>query len=119
MTRAIFFVIAVTFGCAHPQHVRHVSPPIDEEAPAPAVVEEAPPPPTVRLVGRRPHHGRFVGLVRATAHDDDFVVAAKQAHANLAKRAEALGATVVQIQRIDPGLHGKVLIAGRAYRLAN
>jgi len=116
--RGILLVIGITFGCAHPQHVQHASAAsVDEEAPPPQV-EEAPVR-SIRLVAHRPAHYKFVGRVRATAPADDFVLAAKQARANLARKAEALGADVVKVERLDPGLHGHVLIAGRAYRLAN
>jgi hypothetical protein len=117
--RPILLVIGVTFGCAHPQHLRHVSAAsVDEEAP-PAQAEEAPAVRAIRLVAHRPAHYKFVGRVRATAPNDDFVLAAKQARANLNRKAEALGADVVKIERLDPSLHGQVLIAGRAYRLAD
>jgi hypothetical protein len=112
--RALLLVIGVTFGCAHPQQVRHVSAvSVDEEAPAPQVVEATR---AIRLVAHRPPHYKFVGRVSATAPSDDFVLAAKQARAQLTRRAEALGADVVKIERVDPGLHGRVLLAGRAYR---
>jgi hypothetical protein len=113
--RSVVLVLGLALGCAHPQHSRPVSVvSVDEEAPAPVLEEH-----TVRLVGHRPAHAKFVGRVRAVAPDDDFVLAAKQARAQLSRRAEALGATVIQIQRIDAGVHGRVLMAGRAYRVAD
>jgi hypothetical protein len=29
-----------------------------------------------------------------------------------------MGADVIKIERVDPAVHGQVLLAGRAYRLA-
>jgi hypothetical protein len=113
--RAFLLVVTVAFGCAHQPPVHHASAAsVDEEAPPPA-----PPLRAIRLVAHRPPHYKFVGRVRGTAPSDDFVVAAKQARTNLVRKAEALGADVIKIERVDPGLHGQVLIAGRAYRLAD
>src|SRR5438874_342305 len=97
--RPILLVIGVTFGCAHPQHARHVSAvSVDEEAPS---AEVAPPPVrAIRLVAHRPAHYKFIGRVSATAPNDDFVLAAKQARANLDRKAEAMGADVIKVERV-------------------
>jgi hypothetical protein len=112
-------ILGLSFGCAHPNHAqRPAAASLDEEAPAPSEAARS-----VRLVARRPAHYKFVGRVRATAPNDDFVLAAKQAREKLSRRAEALGADVIKIERVDPcygpALHGQVMMAGRAYRLAD
>jgi hypothetical protein len=85
----------------------------------PDPIAEVQPPRSIRLVAHRPAHYKFVGKVRGTAPSDDFVEGAKVARKKLTQKAEALGADVVKIDRLDPGSHGQVLIAGRAYRLAD
>jgi nitrogen fixation/metabolism regulation signal transduction histidine kinase len=118
--RVLVVVIGLAFGCAHPRSVARAPVSVDEEAPAPAppapVFEEGR---SIRLVARRPPHYKFVGRVRASVLNDDFVLAAKQAHQKLTRRAEALGADVVKLERIDPAATGRVVLAGRAYRLAD
>lgn len=73
----------------------------------------------VRFVGKTPPRTRFlyVGRVRGEAPDIDFVRAVEQARAQLAERAEALGADVVKIDLIAPTSRNHVvMLAGRAYR---
>src|SRR5262249_29791944 len=100
------------------------APPAPPPRPVEAVAEEPPPPPPaperwVRVVTHRPVHGRFVGRVRATALDEDFVTAAKEARAQLRRRVEALGGNVVRLDRVEPDRRGGVVLVGRAYKLAN
>jgi hypothetical protein len=110
--RAIWLTLFLA-ACAHQPPPRATFVPEEEKA-APAPVEEA----WVRVVAKRPAHGKFVGKVRVVSSDLDFVEAAKVARAKLAARAEKLGADVVKIERLDTTARGRVLIAGRAYRLA-
>ena len=112
-------LLLLTFACAHSQPAPQAGRSQMEFEPDP-VVEEAPAPArNVRWVAHRPPHYKFVGKVRGTAPSDDFVEGAKVARKKLTQKAEALGADVVKIDRLDPGTHGRVLIAGRAYRLAD
>jgi hypothetical protein len=111
--RAIWLTLFFA-ACAHHPASRAAVAPVEEPAVAPEPPREDP---FVRVVSKRPAHGQFLGKVRVTANDLDFVEAAKVARAKLTARAEKLGADVVKIERLDTA-HGKVLIAGRAYRLA-
>ena len=109
-------LLLLSFACAHqpaPQAHRSQM----EFEPDPVVEQQ--PERAIRLVAHRPAHYKFVGKVRGTAPSDDFVEGAKVARKKLNQKAEALGADVVKIDRLDPGSHGRVLIAGRAYRLAD
>ncbi len=119
--RLSLVVICAAFavGCAHA--------PVKAAAPAPRVVAVATPAPVenewhrnIRVVAHRPAGYVFVGRVRGSAPDGDFVAAAKQARSQLSARAEKLGADLIKIESVEPSSPShRVVIAGRAYRLAD
>jgi hypothetical protein len=108
----LFFAAMLTAGCSHSS----------AEAPPPSQQLEITVHPwkrAVRFVGKTPSKERFifVGRVRGEAPDVDFVRGVADARAQLAERAEALGADVVKIDLISPSSRNhQVLLAGRAYR---
>ncbi len=63
---------------------------------------------------------RFVGKVEGVAELGEWVSAANHARIDIQRKAEALGADLVQIDRVivpDDGERGRlVLLTGRAYR---
>jgi hypothetical protein len=71
----------------------------------------------VKWVAHRPARAVFVGRVKGAATDEEFVSAAARVHAALDARARALGADVVKIDRVIAG--ARIVVAGRAYRLAD
>jgi hypothetical protein len=108
----LFVVAMLTSGCSHSS----------AQAPTPAQQVEITVHPwkkQVRFVGKTPPKARFayVGRVRGEAPDIDFVRAVEQARAQIAERAEALGADTVKIDVIAPSSSNHiVMLAGRAYR---
>jgi hypothetical protein len=111
MLRALVLA-SLLVGCATP-HTR-VIPPTEVQI----LVHPWVPP--VRLVSKRPPRDRysFVGRVRASVSDDEFVEAANAVRAQLVDRARKLGASVVKIDVVG-AKSGRVLLAGRAYRTIN
>jgi hypothetical protein len=86
---------------------------------APRRAEAAAP---VRLVGRVPLLSKYqyVGRVSGVSTVGDWVQTAKDARADLNRKAEALGADLIKIDRVNvpaDGYQGQyVLLIGRAYR---
>jgi hypothetical protein len=79
----------------------------------------------VRIVAKDPPESQytFVGKVDGVADVSDWVEASKRARSDLQRKAVALGADVVKIDRIvvpEEGARGRlVLMSGRAFRVAN
>jgi hypothetical protein len=77
---------------------------------------------SVRLVGRVPLTSKYqyVGRVSGVSNVGDWVQTAKAARADLNRKAEALGADVIKIDRVNvpaDSYRGQfVLLTGRAYR---
>jgi hypothetical protein len=73
----------------------------------------------VHVVVKTPARDRyfFVGKVRATAPDDEFVAAARAVREQLIDKARALGADVVKLDVIQPDARKhQLLLSGSAYR---
>jgi hypothetical protein len=80
--RGALLLVGLSLACAHqPQPVSHPTSIAEDEQPAEPVQR------SIRLVAKRPPHYRFVGRVKASAPNDDFVLAAKLARSQLSKRA--------------------------------
>jgi hypothetical protein len=110
------FFAALVGGCATAPHTQVITPRAEEvQVIRPSVS-------SVRLVQRRPARDRyaFVGRVRAVAHDEEFVEAARRVNEMLQQKARALGAEVVKIDLVRLGERDHlVVLAGRAYRALN
>lgn len=78
---------------------------------------------SVKIVAHKPspQKYKFVGRIEARASTGDIVDAAIAADADLRRQAKALGADVVKLDVIAPpadrpSKHGRVILAGRAYK---
>ena len=100
---------SLLFGCA--------------SLPPPSPYAEDAPYKSVRLVGRAPSGGEYLGEVKGVAPREGFVDQAHDARIDIKTRAAWLGADVVQIEKVkvpSASKKGKrqVLLTGRAYRSA-
>jgi hypothetical protein len=86
------------------------------------VTPRAPLDPGIRLVVSAPRASRYqyVGRVSGVADLGEWVDTARRAHEDLQRKARALRADVIKIDRVvapDEGARGRrTLLAGRAYR---
>jgi hypothetical protein len=122
LMRRLFLLGLFAVGCAHAPVAHTRISEADDEAPPVRVAPVDEWHRNIKIVSRKParSHYQYLGRVRGTAPNADFVAAAKQARTQIARSAEKLGADVIKIEVLDPTAPGnKVLIQARAYRLAD